>query len=54
MIDPLTTLSPEPNVETDNTHRKNEKPNTTVSSFVIGEDEVPRLASEQQVLIKAP
>ena len=45
MIDPLTTLSPEPNVETDNTHRKQERPNTTVSSFVMGEDEVLYQAS---------
>ena len=40
MIDQLTSISPEPNVETDNTYKKAERPTTTVSSFVIGEDEI--------------
>ena len=40
MIDQLMSISPEPNVETDKTYKKAERPNTTVSSFVIGEDEI--------------
>ena len=40
MIDQLTSISPEPNVETDNTYKKPERPNTTVSSFILAEEEI--------------